>query len=384
MNRSLHSIFGLFASVILVLSITGCGKKKTTTAKSELRKVTVALPESKDLATVIDTTGTLAASETVDLVARVQGELQKVGFKDGAYVKKGQLLFQIDDAPFVEKVKLYEAQFVGAESEYNRQVALAKENATSVANVEEWRSKRDQAAAQVALAKIDLSYTKINAPFDGRMGKRLVDPGNIVGPGTRSGENLAQIDATDPIYVEFDISEIDLLRLRDTTGDKKWPDAFVNATDVQIGFSDDPTFDHTAKVDFVDTSLSTSTGTINFRATMPNPEGTLVPGLFARIRIPVGKPATTLLVSVNAFGTDQQGDYVLVLGDSDTLVRKSVVPGALYGTLRAASGELTASDQVVTYGISDLRPGDKVSPQKPASTKEAAAPAAATPAAPKK
>ena len=384
MNRPLLSILTLPVFTVLALSIASCGKKETATTDPGPRKVTVAVPESKDLTAVIDTTGTLAASETVNLVARVQGELQKVGFKDGAHVKAGQLLFQIDDAPFVEKVKLYEAQFTGAESEYNRQLALAKENATSVANVEDWRSKRDQAAAQVALAKIDLSYTKIAAPFDGRIGKRLVDPGNIVGPGTQSGENLAQIEATNPTYVEFEISEGDLLKLRDTIGTATWPDAFVKTGEVQIGLSDDTSFDHTAKIDFVDTSLSTSTGTINFRATMPNPDGTLVPGLFARIRLPVGTPVTTLLISINAIGTDQQGDFVLVVGEDSTLVRKSVVPGARYGTMKAVTGELTANDQVVTYDVSDLRPGDKVSPQDTTATKSSGTPAAATPATPAK
>lgn len=161
----------------------------------------------------LQTTGSVSAFKTVDLVARVEGYLRSVDFKDGSIVKAGTLLFVIEPEPYQAKLASQQAQLLDAQSEYDRQLRMIKQNATSQANVEKWLSQRDQAAAAVTLAKINLGYTRISAPFDGRVDRHLVDPGNLVGS-AGTATKLATIEQIDPAYVYFSINERDLLRVR--------------------------------------------------------------------------------------------------------------------------------------------------------------------------
>ena len=170
---------------LLVLLILAGGCRKGTDSTIVPPPVTVSHPISQPVTEYLDLTGTTAPSKTVDLMARVSGYLESVNFQDGAFVEKGQLLFVIEPPPYEQQVALNEAVLVQAQAEYDRQLEMMKQNATSTSNVEKWRSSRDQAQAQVELAKINLGYTRVTAPFAGRIGQRLVDPGNLVGAGTR-------------------------------------------------------------------------------------------------------------------------------------------------------------------------------------------------------
>src|SRR5215510_12835230 len=180
MKCTLH--FGLGCALALAALVGGC-RKSGERIPQPLPSVTVSHPAQEPVTEYMDLTGTVAASRSVDLVARVSGYLESVNFEDGAYVQAEQLLFVIEPEPYQQQVALNEAQLLQAQSEYDRQQELIKQNATSTSNVEKWLSSRDQAKAQVELAKINLGYTSVTAPFSGRIGRRQVDPGNLVGTG---------------------------------------------------------------------------------------------------------------------------------------------------------------------------------------------------------
>ncbi len=331
--------------------------------------VTVARPQPEPVTAYLDLSGTVAASQTVDLVARVPGYLQSVDFADGASVNAGQLLFVIDPKPYEQQVKLNEAALLRAQSEYDRQKELIKQNATSVANVERWQSERDQAEAQVALAKINLGYTHVTAPFSGRMGRHLVDVGNMVGA---TGETkLATLEQLSPIYVYFNLNERDALHLGAAMRERgQEPGSGVGKVPVLVGLQNEAGYPHPGTLDFVNFGVSTSSGTLQLRAVLTNEDRVLFPGLFARVRIPLGEPEPMLVVPNRVVGNDQEGDYVLVVAADDTVVRRAIVKGPLTGSDCAIQSGLTAEDRVIVNGLANAQPGEKVSPE----------PAAASPA----
>ena len=248
----------------------------------------------------------------------------------------------------------------------DRQQELIKQNATSTSNVEKWRSSRDQAQAQVELAKINLGYTRVTAPFAGRIGQRLVDPGNLVGTG--SPTKLATLDQLLPIYVNFNLNERDALQMREAMR-KLGMEAksAVGKAPVEVGLSNEKGYPHEGVLDFVDNEISGSTGTIAMRAIFKNEDKTLFPGVFARVRIPLGDPKPMLVIPNSAIGNDQQGDYVFLVDANDVVVRQTIVKGPLTpsGDCAIRSG-LTAADRVVVNGILNARPGQKVAPTESA------------------
>ena len=346
--------------LLLAACLLGC--RKTETSEKPPPPVTVAHPQRKPVTAYLDLTGTASASRTVDLVARVPGYLQSVDFADGANVEKGQLLFVIDPKPYEEQLKLNEAALLRAQSEYDRQKELVQSNATSVANVEKWQSERDQAQAQVALAKINLGYTRVTAPFSGRMGRHLVDPGNMVG--ATGDTKLATIEQLVPIYVYFNLNERDALRISAAMRERGLkPGEGVGKVPVFVGLQNEEGYPHQGTLDFVNTGVSTSSGTLQLRAVLTNEDKVFFPGLFARVRIALGEPKPMFVVPNSAVGNDQEGDYVLVAGANDVVERRSVVKGPLTGSDCAIQSGLTAEDRVIVRGLANALPGEKVSPE---------------------
>ena len=323
--------------------------------------VTVTNPASEPVTPSIDLTGTVAAYQTVNLVARVEGFLEKIEFQDGSFVDKGTALFEIEKDTYQQKVLLYQAQLDQAQSEYNRQVGMLKQNATSQANVEKWLSERDQAEANLQLAKIQLNYTTVTAPFDGRMGEHLIDVGNVVGTNAADPTKLAVIDQLVPIYVNFSVSSRQALQLRTLSrklglGIKPG----VGKLPVFVGLEDEEGYPHQGVLDFANNSVDTSTGTLQLRAIFPNQDKILFPGLFARVRIPLGDPAAALVIPNEAVANDQQGDYVLVVNASEIVERRNVTLGPQVGSGRAITNGLTADDRVIVGGLTGVRPGEAV------------------------
>jgi len=355
MKLKSHLIIG---SAVALLALAG-GCHKPSEATVPLPSVTVSHPQLKPVTENLDLTGTVAASKSVNLVARVSGFLDSVNFKDGDFVEAAQLLFVIEPAPYQQQLALEQAVLIQAQAEYDRQQELMKQNATSTSSVEKQLSQLNQAKAQVEIAKINLGYTRVTAPFAGRIGARQVDPGNLVGAG--SPTTLATLEQLVPIYVNFNLNERDALHMRAMMSQYGLaPKSAVGKAPVLVGLSNEQGYPHKGVLDFTDNNISGSTGTIALRALLSNEDKALFPGLFARVRIPLGEPHPMLVIPNLAIGNDQQGDYVLVVDAGDTVSRRTVVKGPLGPDGCAIRSGLTATDRVIVNGILNARPGAKV------------------------
>ena len=338
-------------------------------------KVTVAQPVQQAVTDSLDLTGNTQAIYTVQLVARVVGYLEKVLFQDGQQVKKGQPLFVIQQNTYEDNLRQaeaailqYRAQLQWTESQLTRYSNLIQHNAAARSDVENWRFQRDTAAANLRsaeaqrdLAKLNLDYTLVTAPFDGRMDRRLVDPGNLVGSGGNSTV-LAQINQIDPIYVYFNISDLDLARLLKVTrgipgptDGRKWP--------VQAGLPNEDGYPHQGYLDFAAINLTTTTGTLLMRGVLPNADGKILPGLYTRVRVPL-EQRRALLVPEVAVGHDQQGDYLLVVNDKNVVERRPVTTGAAVESRRVIATGLTGGEWVVVNGVLKAAPGRPVTPER--------------------
>jgi RND family efflux transporter MFP subunit len=347
----------LLAAALMALS--GCGRGNHY-QPPPAPAVTVAKPLSLPVTDYLEATGSVAASKTVDLVARVEGELRSVDFKDGSLVKAGQLLFVIEPEPYQAKLASQQAQLANAQSEYERQLRMIKENATSQASVEKWRSQRDQAAAAVTLAKINLGYTRITAPFAGRIDRHLVDPGNLVGS-SGTATKLATLEQVDPAFVYFSVNERDVLRVRAAAAARGRPiNGEVPPIPITLGLQTEEGYPHEGVLDFAGNGLDTGSGTLQVRAVVPNAQRTFLPGLFARLRIPLGAPAAHLMVPERVVSSDQVGSYVLIVGADHRVVQQRIEIGARAGALRAVLAGLNPESDVIIDGLQNAIPGNLV------------------------
>jgi RND family efflux transporter MFP subunit len=334
----------------------------------------VAQPVQRVVTDYLELTGNTQAIYTVQLVARVAGYLEKVLFRDGQFVKKDQPLFLIQQNTYEDNLRQaealilqYRAQLEYAEAQFNRYSNLVQQKAASQSDVDNWRYQRDtamanlrSAEAQRDLAKLNLSYTDVRAPFDGRMDRRLKDPGNLVG----SNENtvLAEINQIDPIYVYFNISDLDLARLLKSTHGipgpadaQKWP--------VFAGLPNEEGYPHRGHLDFAGITLTTTTGTLLMRGVFSNPDGKILPGLYARLHVPVEKKAAFLVPEV-AIGSDQQGSYVFIVNDKNVVERRNVKTGPAVDSLQAIGEGLQGKEWVIVTGLLKAAPGRQVTPER--------------------
>jgi membrane fusion protein, multidrug efflux system len=383
----------------LALLLLGCGEDNTY-APPPPPPVSVSQPVQRTVTDYVELTGNTQSSNSVNLVARVEGYLQSVNFKDGSIVKKGDLLFVVEPEPYEANVQLaqatveqQQATLTQATSEYERQQRLIQQKATSQSQVENWQAQRDAAQAAVneananlKIAQINLGYTRIIAPFDGRIGQHLVDPGNLVGAGAPT--QLATIEQLAPMYVYFNVDEQDVLRIRASLRAAGKTLASVEPVKLDVGLQNEAGYPHEATLDFVASDVDQSTGTLQARGSIPNKDYVFLPGLFVRVRVPVGTIDNALLVTDRALGIDQQGHYALVVNQDDVVEQRPVQIGALIDGMRVIEQGVSADDWVVVEGIQRAIPGSKVAPQKleqapaaPAPPPEAAASTDGTPAA---
>src|SRR5215469_2245984 len=236
---------------------------------------------------------------------------------------------------------------------------MIKENATSQANVDKWLSQRDQAAAAVTLAKINLGYTHVTAPFEGRIDRHLVDPGNLVGS-MGSATKLATIEQINPAYVYFSINERDLLRVRAAVQAHSKAVGEAPAVPVQIGLQTDEGYPHGGTLDFASGGLDTGSGTLQLRANVPNARFTLLPGLFARVRIALAEPVQRLVVPDRVVSSDQVGSYLLIVGPDQKVRQQRIETGPLQNGFRAVLAGLDENSEVVIDGLQNAIPGNLV------------------------
>jgi RND family efflux transporter MFP subunit len=357
----------------LLVILPGCGEKPKPQPPPP-PKVTVAQPVQRTITDQLDLTGNTQAVYTVELVARVAGYLEQVLFRDGQLVKKGQPLFVIQRNTYQNNleqaeaaIQQYKAQLGYAEAQFTRYSNLVQNKAAAQSDVDNWRYQRDlaqanlrSAEAQRDLAVLNLSYTDVRAPIDGRIDRRLKDPGNLVG----SNENtvLAQINQVDPIYVYFNISDLDLTRLLKRTGGvpgpsdaRKWP--------MQAGLPAEDGHPHKGYLDFAAINLTSTSGTLLMRGVLSNPDGRILPGLYTRVRVPV-EQRTAFLVPDAAIGHDQQGSYVFVVNDKNVVERRGVRTGPAVDALRAVDEGLTGRESVIVNGLVKAAPGRQVTPER--------------------
>lgn len=387
-----RSRWPLLGALALGLALAACDEKNEYKPPPP-PAVTVAPPLRQPVTEYLELTGSTAAFQSVDLVARVEGYLQSIEFADGAVVPEGKQLFVIEPAPYEAKVaqaqaavEQQQAALTQAEQEYERQQRLAKDNATATANVEQAKASRDsaqaavdQANADLTQAQINLGYTKVAAPFVGRMGRHLVDVGNLVGYG--SPTTLANIAQIDPLYVYFTLNEIDVLKVNAAMRARGVEKAPVGTLPVYVGLQTEQDYPHEGTLDFVDNTLDASTGVLQLRARLPNGERLFLPGLFVRVRVPLGPPSDGLFVPDAAVGYDQAGHYLLLVGADNKVERRTVEIGVKDGSLRQIKQGLAAGDKVVINGLQAAVPGNVVNPSdgQIAADPPAEPPPAATP-----
>ncbi len=364
----------LALGVALTLLALACGERNTYVPPPP-PKVTVSQPLKRPVTDYLDFTGNAVAYNTVPLRARVEGFLEKIYFQDGQTVKKGAPLFLIQQEQYQAQLQKAEAsvlaekaQLEHAQTEFDRYSKLVKQDAAAQTDVDRWHYERDSrraallaAQAQVVLAKLNLSYTKINAPFKGRMGRHLKDPGTLVGAGEKT--LLAEINQIDPIYIYFNINEQELLRVR---GKKPEPmeETEKKTFPVDVGLADETGYPHKGYLDFAAISLNPTTGSLQLRAILNNPDGVILPGLFARVRAPIAEVKGALVVPETAISYDQSGPFVRVVNDKNMVERRQVKLGVQDDTYRVVSEGLTGKEWVVVKGLLRAIPGRPVTPVK--------------------
>jgi RND family efflux transporter MFP subunit len=367
---------GAIILVIVIAAIAAYYWKSHTQPPQETPQmpapsVTIGKPVTKTVERYYDFTGNVEPVASVEIRARIEGYLQNINFVDGSFVEKGQLLFVIEPQQYEAKleeakaaVASAKAQLNSAEADLERVEKAVKSNAVSLeevsrrkAQMEVAQASLEEAKAALENTKIELSYTKIQSPISGKISKRYVDEGNLVG----AGENtlLAEIVSTDPVYVTFEMSEnilAEYVRANNITRNEN------PKSPVFVAAPTEKEYTHKGTLDYIGNKVNQTTGTIDLRATVENSDGSLYPGMFARIRMPGEKIENAILVEESAIGTNLGGKYVLTVNDKNIVSLTQIVPGQSYGQLRIVKSGLAPDQRYVTRGLQKARPGREITP----------------------
>lgn len=349
------------------LLVQGCGRSEAQGGPPMAPPVSAAPAVARDLTLYDEFSGRLEAVETVELRSRVAGTLQRVHFRDGQELRRGELMFSIDPRPFSAELARLDAQLAAArnaaalaDSELARTRRLLEQKAVSQQEADQAEAAARNAAAAVraaeagvAAAKLNVEYTQIRAPISGRASRANVTAGNLVGAGDPV---LTTLVAQDKVHAWFDVSEQAWLRVRGQfKGDA--------APKVELALADESGYPHAGRVDFVDNRLNPATGAIRVRAVFDNKDRRFVPGLYARLRLAGGSASKAVLTPERAIGTDQTKRYLFVVGADKTAQFREVQLGALVGGMRVITGGLKAGELVVVNGLQRVRPGAPLNAQ---------------------
>ncbi len=364
MNTNISSkrlSLALVAIAMFIVAMTSCGKSDKDKAAPEMT-VTIAQVKSETVPLYLDYVGTLQSIESVDINARVEGFLVERAFKDGADVKQGDLLFVIDPRPFDAALIAAEAQLAEdlaalsyAREQVSRYKPLVEKDYITKDAYDEYRTQAAEAQAvveadraNVVQAKLNLSYCTMFAPFDGRIGRRLVDVGNLVGAGGEA-TLLATIVQLDPIYVYFNVAERDIPQILKQQN--------IKPLTFNIVLPDESKHPEDGTVDFVDNQVDVTTGTITLRGIVSNTSKTVIPGQYVKVQLLLEEQPDTLVVPQQAIG-EQQGDtYAYVVGSDNKVEFRKVTAGSSYGEIRIVEKGLKAGEKVIVNGLQKVKPG---------------------------
>jgi len=388
----------LIAPCLLAVAAIGAGcRQGPQVVTPPPPEVSVSQPIEEPVQDMLEFTGLISGVDSVEVRARVTGYLTKVAFTDGALVKAGDLLFEIDPREYQAAVLRGEgdvarlrAQLARAESEVARNQALRPSGAASARELERAIADRGAAEgelkaklAQLEMARLDLEFTRVTAPVAGRVSRAEITAGNLVVVGASGGPLLTSVVSLDPVYVNFDADERALVRLRRAniarSGAARPENVRAVDAPVLVALADENDFKQRGTIDFIDNQIDPSTGTIHVRAVLPNPDRLLAPGLFVRVRVPIGDPRPGVLVTDRAIGTDQDRKYLLIVNDKNVVEYRPVTLGSTHEGLRAIGEGIAPGDWVIVNGMQRVRPGVTVTPQK-VSMRPAPPPAGESPA----
>src|SRR5579859_390300 len=373
-------MFRLQPASLMALALTlavaaGC-KKQNAYIPPPPPQVGVAKPLQQEVTPYLESTGNAVAYNQVDLEARVQGYLQEIDYKDGAAAKQGDTLFVIEPAPYQAQLQqaqanlgASQADLIQAQAEYTRQSTLGKSDFASQSVVDQARAKLDADKAKIlndqaaiTIAAINLGYTRVTAPFDGVVTAHLISVGGLVG--VSGPTKLATIIQLNPIYVTFNVSEQDVLRVKAALAKRGVTAPQVGQVPMEVGLMNENGFPHKGTIDYIAPNIDPNTGTLQVRGVFENPNRGLLPGMFCRIRVPMAVvEAKALLVPDIAIGADQAGNYLLVVDKDNVVQQRTVQTGQLVGHLRVITSGLTADELVVVSGNQRAIPGEKIQPQ---------------------
>lgn len=365
---------------LLMAALLGACTQENAFVAPPPPKVVVAKPLQKPAVKYDEATGNTAALNSVDLVARVQGYLEKINYLDGARVKQGTLLFEIQRNTYEAQLEQAKASLASAQAtalndqiNYQRVITLGRQGNLAVtqqqidtakATLDAANASVENAKASVVLATINLGYTRVTAPFDGVVTRHLADIGALVG---YSGPTtLATILQIQPIYVYFTVSEGVVLRYRQQLAEEDRPRENYHKVPVEIGLMTDTGYPIGGHLDYVSPQVNSATGTLEVRGIFENKDGRLLPGLFVRLRVPQPQQPqeSALWVDETAIGQNQLGEYLLILGKDNVVEQRRVKTAESEGGLKVVESGLTPNDWVVTSGIQRAVPGQKVNPEK--------------------
>lgn len=378
MREGLHRGLQISVTLIGMAALAACDGSSNTYVPPPPPAVRVAQPIQEPVTLYFELTGNTAPLNSVDIEARVQGYLQSIDYQDGTTVTKGTKLFGIERDTYQAQLDQAKASLasqqasqVGAKQEYDRQLNLMKQQVTTQTAVDSAKATLDEANAQilnaqanVELATINLGYTEVIAPFDGTVTDHLVDIGTLVG--VSGPTKLASIVQTDPIYAYFNVSESQVLLIKDMLRKqgRTFKQTDLPSIPAELGLQSEEGYPHKGHLDYVSPQLDASTGTLQVRALFDNKDKAMLPGFFVRVRVPIGRNEKALLVRDDAIATNQLGSYLLVLGKDDTIEQKQVKTGQREGALRVIESGLEPADWVVIQGIQQAIPGSKAAPEK--------------------
>ncbi|HLJ10047.1 MAG TPA: efflux RND transporter periplasmic adaptor subunit [Planctomycetaceae bacterium] len=357
-----------------IVVLSGCQKEKAKEPEAKPPEVFIEQPYEHLVTEKEEFTGMTMAVETIEIRARVSGYLDKNFFKDGDLVREGALLFQIDDRPYQADFDRTSATLAQAKAhlerlkrQEERAIQLQEKKAISQEAFDQTVFDRAEAEAALAaavasrdMAELNLGFTKITSKITGRIGRRLVDPGNLVQADITP---LTTVVSIDPIYAYFDVDERTLLRLRRTMEAEHTESALSSHVPVEVTLADEDSAPVWGKINFLDNQVDANTGTLRARAVIDNPKGMLSPGLFVRLRVPIGTPQKRLLVHEEALQNDQGQRFLWILNDEDVALSRQVKIGWLTDGKRVILDGLKPSDRVIVKGVQRVRRNKKVSPQ---------------------